>query len=240
MTVLRQVAIVLMGLVLAGAMVVLGKWQLDVYREQGTELALERAAAPAVDLSSVAPPNTVVTEGVGRSVTFTGQYDPSLQILVPVRDRPGSYRILSGLRQPDGSIVPVIRGISDATGPLPPSGTVSQTGVLLPSEDNEAERPTPADQLDAVRLPLLAQRWSGPMVVGYVTLSPTDAQAQGLQPAPLNLPEARGRLRNAAYAFQWWLFAAFAVAMSVRIARDARRDEQDALDITPGSPTNAT
>lgn len=240
MTLLRQVAIVAVGLVLAAAMVLLGRWQLDVYQDQGTNLALQRAAAPPVDLASVAPPNTVITDGVGRSVTFSGQYDATLQILIPIEGRPGSARILSGLRQPDGSIVPVIRGITDGTAPTPPGGTVSQTGVLLPSEDNEAERRTPAGQLDAVRLPLLAQRWTGPMVLGYVTLAAPDAQAQGLQPAPLNLPEARGRLRNAAYAFQWWLFAAFAVVMSVRIARDVRPDTDDALDVTPELPTNAT
>ena len=34
------------------------------------------------------------------------------------------------------------------------------------------------------------------------------------------LPEGQGRLRNGAYAVQWWIFAAFAVLMAAKIARD--------------------
>ena len=68
----------------------------------------------------------------------------------------------------------------------------------------------------------LAQQWPGPLIDGFVTLSAADATAQGLEPAQARLPEARGRLRNAAYAGQWWLFAAFTLVMAVRMARDLR------------------
>jgi len=71
-------------------------------------------------------------------------------------------------------------------------------------------------------------------------LSAPDAQAQGMTPARLNLPEAQGRLRNAAYAYQWWLFAAFSIAMALRIARDLRRQDDlvaDALDDVHSNPT---
>ena len=67
---------------------------------------------------------------------------------------------------------------------------------------------------------MLAQTWPSPLVGGFVTLSATDAQSQGLSPAVVALPESTGRLRNGAYAVQWWLFAAFAVAMAIRMARD--------------------
>jgi hypothetical protein len=112
-------------------------------------------------------------------------------------------------------------------------------GVLLPSEDNAP--PSTTDQLNAVRLPALAQRWPGQLVNGFVTLSAADAAAQGIEPAPLNLPEAEGRLRNAAYALQWWVFGAFAVALAVRMARDLRlRDDLDAAEITDDVPAGAT
>ena len=53
------------------------------------------------------------------------------------------------------------------------------------------------------------------------------------RPAPLNLPAGQGRLRNGAYAFQWWVFGAFTIAMSIRIARDLRlREELAAADET--------
>jgi surfeit locus 1 family protein len=228
---LRQALVVLVGLLLAAAMTVLGIWQLEVYTSQGADTALARASAPPVALGDVAPPGTAVVEGFGRSVSFRGRFDPSLQVLVPVADRPGESRVLTGLVQADGSIVPVVRGAVDGTAvPSPPTGELDLVGVLLPSEDDDLDASTDPGQMTAIRLPVLAQRWSGPLVGGYVTLPAADAQAQGLAPAPLDLPQAKGRLRNGAYAFQWWVFGAFALGMSIRIARDlGRRDDLEAL-----------
>ena len=49
------------------------------------------------------------------------------------------------------------------------------------------------------------------------------------------LPEGQGRLRNGAYAIQWWIFAAFAIVMAAKIARDlGERDDIDASDRGPG------
>ena len=164
---------------------------------------------------------------------------------MPVSDR-GPYRVLTALRQDDGSVVAVVRGLVD-TGPAPaaPSGAVRQTGVLLPSEEAEPGGPAPAGQLSSVRLPLLAQQWPGPLIDGFVTLSANDAQAQHLVPATVTLPEARGRLRNGAYAIQWWLFAGFTLVMAVRMARDFGRREVDETDgdvseITTEPPPNST
>ena len=241
----QQVLILLLALALASAMVVLGIWQLRVYTSQGAAAAAQRVAAPPVPLRGVAPAGAAVTDGYGRTVTVDGRYDSSLQVLVPVSDR-GPYRVLTGLRQDDGSVVAVVRGLVD-TGPAPaaPSGAVHQTGVLLPSEESEPGGPAPAGRLSSVRLPLLAQQWPGPLVNGFVTLSSNDAQAQHLVPAPVTLPEARGRLRNGAYAIQWWLFAGFTLVMAVRMARDFGRREAGGSDegvseITTEPPANST
>ena len=82
---------------------------------------------------------------------------------------------------------------------------------------------------DKVVLPVLAQQWPGPLVGGFVTLSAPAAAAQRLEPAPVALPEAPGRLRNGAYAIQWWLFAGFTLVMTTRIIRDVGRDADAAL-----------
>jgi len=242
---LKQVLIIALGLAAAAAMAVLGVWQLDVYQAQGASTAAARAEAPPVELQRLAPPGVAVRDGFGRSVSFTGRYEPTLQLLIPQASDPQTFRVLTGLRQSDGSIVPVVRGVvtgsaDGGSGPPPPQGSVTQVGVLLPSEDNAAAS-TDSDQLNAVRLPALAQRWSGQLIGGFVTLSPATARAQGIEPAPLALPRAEGRLRNAAYAFQWWVFGAFAVAMAVRMARDVGyRDDLDAAEITAAAPPDAT
>ena len=118
--------------------------------------------------------------------------------------------------------------------PPPPGGPQQIRGVLLPSEP--AAQGIGADGLGSLRIPQLAQRWPGPLIDGFVTLDAADAGAQGLEPAPVVLPEGRGRLRNGAYALQWWLFAAFTVVMAVRIARDVGRPPV-AADLEPPLPS---
>lgn len=236
--VLKQILIVVTGVAMAAAMAWLGNWQLSVYRSSGNQNADAKAAAPPLELRRVAPAGSAVREGFGRSVRFEGRYEPAFQVLVGDGESPGPYRVLTALRQSDGSLVAVVRGTVDGTeAPPPPTGPVTQTGVLLPSEDDATVTAPGPGRLDSVRLPALAQLWSGAIVGGYVTLPTAESQAQGLEPAPLDLPEARGRLRNAAYALQWWLFGGFAVAMSLRMARDfGRQADRFADDVTLDQP----
>jgi cytochrome oxidase assembly protein ShyY1 len=226
---LKQTGVVALGVVLAAAMVVLGIWQLEVYQRQGDEAANRRADAAPVALGDVAPPGGTVNDGFGRRVTFSGTYDPSLQVLVPTD---GAYRVLTGLRQADGSVVAVVRGIeSTPDQAVPPTGQVTRTGVLLPSEElSDSTAALPDGQIATVRLPTLAQTWPGPLVGGFVTLDTDASAAEGLRPTAVDLPEAQGRLRNGAYALQWWVFAAFALGMSIRVARDIGRLEERDLE----------
>jgi surfeit locus 1 family protein len=237
----RQALVVLGALVLVAAMVLLGVWQLDVYHQQGRAASERRATAAAVALTVVAPAGGTIRDGFGRQVSFSGNYDPTLQLLVPVIGSPSQLRVLTALRQDDGSLVPVVRGLaSGTTVPPPPAGLVNQTGVLLPSEDNGGDPSATPGQLTAISLPILAQQWPGPLVGGIVTLSATDAAAQGLGPAPVQLPDAGGGLRNGAYALQWWLFAAFVGVMAFRIARDLERSADGAAlaDLDQASTTD--
>jgi cytochrome oxidase assembly protein ShyY1 len=216
---------------LAAGMVLMGLWQLRVYERQGANVAVQRAAEPPLPLSEVAPPGGKVRDGYGRSVTFAGQYEAQHQILVADPDGTDRYRVVTLLRQDDGSAVAVARGIVTETSAAPPTGRQEQVGVLLPSEP--APEQNPGEATTSVRVTQLAQQWPGPLIDGFVTLSAADATAQGLEPAQARLPEARGRLRNAAYAGQWWLFAAFTVVMAVRMARDLRLDAAEVPSDAP-------
>jgi surfeit locus 1 family protein len=237
---LRQTLIIALGLVVAAVMVVLGLWQLDVYHSQGRAAADQRASAPAVAVGDVARAGQPVPDGYGRTVTFSGTYLADTQVLVPVADRPGRFRVLTALRLDNGDVLPVVRGVvATPTPPGPPASEQRGSGLLLPSE----EAPTgdlPAGQISAVRLTSLAQTWPGPLVSGFVTLAPSAAAAQGLEAAPVTLPEGSGRLRNGAYALQWWVFAAFAVGLAVRAARDQELGALEVADLTPEEPVRAT
>jgi cytochrome oxidase assembly protein ShyY1 len=239
MTRLRQALVITLGIALAAPMIALGFWQLRVYETQGSEAAQARASAPPVPLSSVARPGAAVTDGYGRPVSVKGTYDPALQLLVPGGS--GQFRVLSGLRQGDGSVVAVVRGVTSVPhAPAPPSGVVDQVGVLLPTEEHLPGTDLPSGQIASVRLPALAQAWPGPLIGAYVNLSSADAASQGLTAAAVQLPEAPGRLRNAAYSMQWWLFAAFTLFMAFRIARDIGLRETEVAEITPEPPVEPT
>lgn len=237
---LRQTLIVLAGLVLAGVMVVLGLWQLDVYQAQGQSQADRRAALPPVEIGAVARAGQPVPDGYGRAVRARGSYLADSQALVPLEGRPGAFRVVTALRLDDGDVLAVVRGVvTSAAPPAAPTSAQSATGLLLPSE----EAPTgdlPPGQLSSVRLPTLAQTWPGPLVSGFVTLAGTDATAQGLEPAAVELPKASGRARNGAYALQWWVFSAFAVWMAVRMARDQELVATEVVDLTPEETVRPT
>jgi surfeit locus 1 family protein len=239
MTRFWQVLVIALGLALATGMAVLGFWQLEVYNSQGEAAAQRRASAPPVPLTSVARAGAPVSDGYGRSVTFQGTYDPALQLLVPMEG--GQFRVLTGLRQGDGSVVAVVRGVvSEPNAPAPPSGLIQQVGVLLPTEEHLPGTDLPGGQIASVRLPALAQEWPGPLIGGYVNLSGADAYSQGLAASELLLPEASGRLRNGAYSTQWWLFAAFTLFMAFRIARDIGLREVEVPETTPERPVEPT
>ena len=222
----KQVLVVALAAGLAAIMVLMGLWQLRVYERQGADVAVHRAAETPVPLAAVAPPGSAVRDGYGRSVSFAGRYEAEHQVLLAVPGVTDRFRVVTLLRQDDGSAVAVVRGIATETSLPPPPGRQVQVGVLLPSE--EVSDHDPGGTTSSVRVTQLAQQWPGPLIDGFVTLSAADAIAQGLEPAEARLPEARGRLRNAAYAGQWWLFAAFTLVMGVRMARDLRPSAADA------------
>lgn len=224
---LQRAGVILLGVLLAAAMGVLGYWQAQVYQSQGVEASQRRANEPARPLTAVAPVGQSVVDGYGRTVTMTGSYRPDLQLLV--RSDDGVARVLTAFEQADGSLVAVVRGVASpdsGQAPPPPSGTLTQSGLFLPSEDSGEDAVARPGEISAIRVQRLAQSWPGSLINGYVTLTPADATGQGMEPAPYRLPEAPGRLRNGAYAVQWWVFAAFAIGMAIKISRDLGRPRQ--------------
>ncbi len=218
---LKQASIILAGLVAAGVMVALGLWQLQVFEAQGAADAQARAQQPPVSLVAVAPAGRQVGDAYGRTVTFSGTYDPKAQLLVPLGA--AGYRVLTAAVLSDGSAVAVVRGVVPGPdAPPPPAGNHQQQGIFLPPEPGN-NLAVPQGQISSVRIALLAQKWPYRLVPGYVTLTAAAATQQRLDPATVPLPPSGGRLRNGAYAIQWWVFAAFAIAMSIKMARDMGR-----------------
>lgn len=210
------------GMVVTAVMLALGIWQMDAFRDQGREALIARINEPAAGLLEVAPVGQLPQDAYGRTVEANGVYLPAQQLLIREPDGSGSTRVLTAFQLSDGSIVPVVRGeVADINDVSPAVGTRIQ-GVFLPSE-GDVQGPSPEGQLGSIRLPRLAQLWIQPMIPGFVVLDDDYAAAQGLPAAEVALPSNEGQARNQGYALQWWIFAAAAVAATVKLSRDAAK-----------------
>lgn len=223
----QRLAVVLLGTVVTLAMLLLGLWQMQVFEDQGDRDAARRAAAAPVELLPQIPRDGSVGDVYGRNVTVHGSYRSAESVIVA--DRDGTRRILTALILADGRALPVVRGTTSGPATPPPDGELTVTGVFLPSEAGD-DRSVPDGELSSVRLPVLQQRWAEQLTPGFITQQGSDATAQGLSPAVVKLPSQDGKFRNFGYALQWWVFAAFAVVMTVIWVRTLARRQSVAAE----------
>lgn len=216
---LKQALVLLLGLALAALMLLLGLWQANVAKEHGREEIERRASAAAVPLNGQIEPRTM-QEHYGTQVRLQGSYLPKEQAVVTGKQ----FRIVTAFRLDSGQTIAVVRGSVPSptitSFPDAPSGHVSISGLALPSEQVSRDDRSPMQDLhlphlNAVDLGVLAQQWSGPMVNGFITLDADGARANKLSQATATLPDGSGSAQNAGYALQWWVFAAFAITMSI-------------------------
>jgi cytochrome oxidase assembly protein ShyY1 len=220
--------------------VLLGRWQWD--RTQSI-LAAERAAAaaaiPVQDVfaiggASAEVPTDVPAAGIGRPVTVTGRYEPAMQVAVTDRERGGQRGvwIVTGLRLADNSVAAVLRGwlpSAAEAGAVPPTGDVTVSGVLQPDETFYADASSAPGTVAAIDHARLADLWQAPVLPGFTVLgsqdpippsAPLPVEAT-VQTADVDFP-----LQNFFYAFQWWIFGAFAVVVFLRwLWLESRTDE---------------
>jgi cytochrome oxidase assembly protein ShyY1 len=157
--------------------------------------------------------------------------------------------VLTPLTLSDGTAVPVVRGwvarAGDPAAASVPSGTVTVTGRLQPSESTDtaprsSAAPTPG-QVTAISSAELINVWTGTRLVnGYVSATAPVTGGTAAGPAPRLVatppPTVPGGLtwRNLAYAAQWWIFGVFAVFMWYHFVRDAVRRRRGPDDPGPG------
>lgn len=215
----KQTLIMLIGTVLAGVMVVLGLWQMNVFESQQNNSTQARIDQPVITWNK-APKRADVIAQYGRRVRITGTFEPSTATMVGTS---WPVRAVEGVRLTSGETIAVVRGKVPKGQEVPaaPTGTVTLTGVLAASESDDGHRnpQMPASVLPSLRLEVLTQTWPQPLVPATLTLDEQGARSQGLSPAEPVLPKGDGGERNRGYALQWWVFAIFTIAMSIAFAR---------------------
>ena len=225
----KQALIVAFGTIVALVMVLLGLWQMQVFVDEGDRSVQARAEQPPVPLFDYVNPDGTVGDIYGRPVTLTGRYLPDQQVIVPAED--GTLRVLTAFQVADGRVVPVVRGATKdrALARPAPTGSRTETGLFLPGEGDDA-RPVGPGELSSVRTPLLAQRWPQRLAPGFVTLGESGSAAHGLSRAGLTLPHGDGSFQNGGYALQWWIFAAFGLGMSLKLAQSLGQRDRTARE----------
>lgn len=214
------------------AFIQLGRWQLGVAHDRARAEAIEAAGRePVVAMTSLLTPHTEFPAAAsGRIVTVTGSYGPG-QVLVANRYLNGrqGYWVITPLRlAADGATFPVLRGwVAEPTLPTPPTGEITVLASLAPGE-SPSEAIVPEGQLGSVDLAYLVNRWSGELYNAFGFAQSEQAQGGAIDPAPLThvpppRPDTGLNWRNAGYALQWWVFAAFALVMWAKMVQAEHR-----------------
>ncbi len=230
----------LLGLVtvLVAVFTVLGMWQLNVAKDEGRQEALNQAASlTPVPLESLLQPHVHFPGDLSnRPITVTGRYGAGRQIVVEGRrlgTASGVWVVTPLTVSSTGATVAVLRGFAadtttNGTGTgIPPLSTdeVTVAGTLGPGESPSGERVTlPAGRYETLDLSRLVNTWPGDMYDAIVFAKSESPNAtSGLERVPPpELPTAMTP-RNLAYAFQWWIFALFAIWMWWRMVREDHR-----------------
>ncbi|GAA0404699.1 SURF1 family protein [Microbispora corallina] len=244
----RWIGFHLLVLALIPAFLFLGRWQWGRFEERSASSAritanLASAPVPLDRLDAIG--GSVPESREYRLVTATGRFDTAHEVVVRRRTQNSQvgYYVVTPLVTPQGAVlvnrgwVPMGATAEAAPAvPAPPSGEVTVTGRLRPSETEDStgirNRPgLPPRQVLLVNTADLGRGLPYRLYGGFVELTAQRPQG-GPAPDPLPAPDVGGGGGlNLAYAVQWWLFIGVAVAGWVllirREARDLRAAEQE-------------
>lgn len=246
----RWIAGLVFALVLSGVFVLLSQWQLSrsTQHEPPAPSSLEEVK-PLVD---VLQPGQFFPGSVSdQMVSATGSYDPAKQVLVEGRLHDGhkGYWIVSafavenaptitGAAASPQTWIPVARGwvAEPAQAGPPPSGTLTVTGRLLPSEAPLPNVDAGEGRASAVAVAELINKWEVSSYPGFIAAT-SEAAGGATVPLddavkPLNVPAQPPAQQinwlNLFYSVEWVVFAGFALYIWWRmVADDHRRDLEE-------------
>lgn len=244
--------VVVLGL--GAGFVLLGLWQMNVAREDAAaEVLREAAARPVLELTATIQPHAAFpADGSNQRVQAVGRFEPARQVLVADRRLAGAdgfWVVQPFVVQETGARIPVVRGFvrslaaADAVAANSAAGSgatepLTLVGSLAPTESSSAgKKRLPNGQIGSIDVGALLNDWGGEVYNAFLfdiretpdqgVTGPTGASASGgmERVPPPDLPSGL-TLRNAAYALQWWVFAAFGLWMWVKMVRDDYRRHQ--------------
>jgi cytochrome oxidase assembly protein ShyY1 len=243
----RWSGLLVLALAIAAVMSVLGVWQLDVYHSKTADATAHRADAAPVPLQSLfSIDEGLPSKAVSRRVTVDGTWGPAAdQVFIANRlqDSREGFWVVSPVKLSDSDAVMVVRGWVPTATAAAPTGPVRLTGTVISSESEDSSDDAAKGRvLSSLRIPTIVHLVDYRLYDAFVV----QASASGVVPSPAPAvvqppppPTDHAGLRNVAYAFQWWIFAAFTLWMWARMVQDARRPDPDSTDPGPDDPDQA-
>lgn len=248
----RWLSYLALAVLFAVVAVFLGNWQYGRHetKVERRDTVNSNYDATPVSLGSVlsTPDEPLAARADWTRVQVTGRYRIEDQLLV--RNRP--YRSVYGYEvlvpfEVDGADASadllIDRGwVPNASSaatlpevPPAPSGTVTVTGWLRPSEE-DLGRDLPEGQVASINATVAESAAGVPLYDAYLDLQDETGTVPEDRPAPADRPDT-GLGVNFAYALQWWIFSPIGLVLVLVMARREARDAEDAdLDV-PGRPT---
>ncbi|WP_256840952.1 SURF1 family protein [Ornithinimicrobium cryptoxanthini] len=237
----------------------LGAWQLSVAQHDVVaRIQAEREALVEAPLQEVLAPHSAFTESAAaHPVVVEGEYDGAHQFLVPGRvldGEPGFWVVTPLLVDGGEAVIEVMRGFvtTPDQADVPPTQPVTVRGELAPGESPYfGQDPLPEGQRGTIDLSSLANERPEQFYNGFIFATSEEPQLTSATVEPVPPPVLTvGEIdwRNLGYALQWWVFAAFAVFMYVKMLRDAAQNDatqdeaaendaaQDEVTPTPSGP----
>ncbi|HLW17606.1 MAG TPA: SURF1 family protein [Actinomycetota bacterium] len=228
----RWIVLALVVVVFGVACVELGFWQLRRLDQRKTlNAAISSHMHMPVQPIQVVLGNGDVNQALYRRVSATGQYDVSQEVLLSgraVNDRPG-YDVLTPLKLADGRALIVNRGFVQldintpgAPQARPPSGVVTVTGILLPTETKGLFGQTiPGGHLSTIvriDVPRIHEQLPYAVVPVYLLLATQQPAQSGSLPQAESYQPDLSNGPHLSYAIQWFIFASIAVIGYLAIA----------------------
>ncbi len=237
----------LLALVLVAIATGLGLWQYSAWQAHRDAEATDLTQSAPVPLGEVmGSDDPFPGTRVGQPVMVSGTWLPDGTVYVSGREQDGDdgYWVVTPLTSggPDDPALPIVRGwVADPSdAPAPPTGTGDATAWLQPPEGTGDTDDDPSDDvLPQLRTADVIQHVDQDLYGAYGVLEQPE---DGLAPATLDqLPEAGAftGIRNLLYAFEWWVFGAFAAFIWWRWVRDvtaARRQSGHDAEVPEEDP----
>lgn len=227
--VLRALVSGAITLAILGFTSALGVWQYS--QSQRDDIQQEVLGASPVPLTAIHAPEEFVQENVfGRRVTLEGTLDCEKSLELTSRTIVGDLCLFK-----NANALPIVVFLSEALtidtvdkdigliGRLQPVQSYEPVSVIASGENSMTE----------INIHALVQHYQQSIYDGFVVVESiqSDAGQQDwmLDESLLILPPAGIEFRNLFYAWQWWIFAGFALLLWVKYVRDEWQKNQDAM-----------